>query len=184
MVNKCVVATCHNSKESTADAELHTFHFPSEVKRPDLHDDWVRFVNRCNGWNPSSSSVICHHHFDEKYLIKGTKWMLRWKMQPAPTIYPEKLQKTPSVLPTQRTHRKPPTERIFQEDELGKFMDADKISSFEDLDESRAPPGFQYRRCEDHVVYYRMVYDPFPTVKETIHVDENLHVKLQYKGNH
>ena len=122
MLNKCVVATCHNSKESTADAELHTFHFPSEVKRPDLHDDWVRFVNRCNGWNPSSSSVICHHHFDEKYLIKGTKWMLRWMMQPAPTIYPEKLQKTPSVLPTQRTHRKPPTERIFQEDECGKFI--------------------------------------------------------------
>ena len=108
--------------------------------------------------------------------------MLRWNMQPAPTIY-SRLPRYCQLSALIENHQ-PPTERIFQEDELAKFMEADKISSFDDLDESRAPPGFQYRRCEDHVVYYRMVYDPFPTVKETIHVDENLHVKLQYKGNH
>ena len=185
MVNKCVVATCPNSKESSKDPERHLFHFPSKVTRPDLHDDWVRFANRCNGWNPSPSSVICDLHFEEKYITKGNqRWLMRWTAQPVPTIYPEKLQNTPSILPTPRTKRKPPTERIYQQDELPNFLASDKISSLDDVDESRAPPGFAYRRADDHVIYYRLLFDPFPTVYEAIYVDENLHVKLQYKGKY
>ena len=182
MVNKCVLATCPNSKVSNAEEDLHVFHFPSEVKRPDLYDDWVRFVNRCNGWNPSSSSVICHLHFEDMYINKGKRWSLRWNMMPVPNIYPEKLKNTPSILPTPQTKRKAPTERVFQEDELSKFMERDTISCLDDLTESRAPPGFAYRRADDHVVYYRLIFDPYPTVHEAICIDENLHVKLQYKG--
>ena len=174
--DKCVLACCPNNKESTFTDERHTFGFPSEVKRPDLYDDWIRFVNRSNGWNPSPSSVLCHLHFEDKYIKKGKRWTLNWKMQPVPSIYPEELRNTPSVLPTPRTKRKAPTERVYQEDELAKFLEKDKISSFEELDESRAPPGFAFRRGDDHVVYYRLIFDPFPTIHEAIHVDENLHV--------
>ena len=108
--------------------EWHTFGFPSEVKRPDLYDDWVRFVNRSNGWNPSPSSVSCHLHFEDKFIKKGKRWTLNWKMQPVPSIYPEELRNTPSVLPTPLTKRKAPTERVYQEDELAKFLEKDKIS--------------------------------------------------------
>ena len=111
--DKCVLACCPNNKESTFTDDRHAFKFPSEAKRPDLYDDWIRFVNRANGWNPSASSVLCHLHFEEKFIKKGKRWTMNWNMQPVPTIYPEKLRNTPSILPTPRTKRKAPTERVY-----------------------------------------------------------------------
>ena len=33
-----------------------------------------------------------------------------------------------------------------------------------------------------YVVYYRLKFEPMPTVYEAIHIGADVHVKLQYKG--
>ena len=53
-------------------------------------------------------------------------------------------------------------------------------------DESCAPFGFEFKRFDDHVVYFRIEFNKnfVPGVKESIVVDKDLHVKLFYEGSH
>ncbi|MEO0684954.1 MAG: hypothetical protein AAFY76_07890, partial [Cyanobacteria bacterium J06649_11] len=106
-------------------------------------------------------------------------------MDPVPTLHSDKLVATPSVLPTTQTTREPPRERIFQLDQLESFQEQDKIQSVDELNQSHSPPGFGFRKFENSVVYYRLHFDEssqFPSVLESIRIDSDLHVQLQYNG--
>ena len=55
----------------------------------DIRNRWIKFVNR-KDWEPSSSSVVCSKHFEDKYLKKGEqgkRFRLKKKLKPIPTIY-------------------------------------------------------------------------------------------------
>ena len=113
------------------------------------------------------------------------KCTLKWKMKPLPSVYPCELLQSPSSLPTPQTLRNPPRQRFFQEDELDTFLENDTISTLHDLNETSAPPEFQFKRFEDNVLYYNIVFDEqtqVPSTLESIKVDKELHVQLQSNG--
>jgi len=92
---------------------------------------------------------------------------------------------TPSVFPTETSTREPPRKRIFQDDQLDSFKRKDIVKSIDDLDHCSSPPGFEFRRFENSVLYYRIHFDEtsdFPTILESIRVNEQLNVQLQYNG--
>ena len=74
MVNKCVVYGCNFGYITDTDTNI----VPSIrflFKKADLLKKWCKFVNRFN-WTPSTNSVICVNHFDEKYVINGKRKIL------------------------------------------------------------------------------------------------------------
>ena len=82
--------------------------------------------------------------------------------------------------------RKPPTTRNFKEDELPKFLrEVDPlIKSVFEL-EKHTPEGFTCRRTDDCLLFYRLECDEkthFPKLLESIKVEKELHVQLQYNG--
>ena len=181
MVNKCVVFGCKSGY--TAKGGISSFRFP--FRKPDLLNKWVQFVNRAN-WSPSSNSVICSKHFDEKFLCVGIRTKLKWKANPIPTKHTSSALKQPSSLKTPAAPRKPPTQRIFQQDELENFSKEDSIENFNDLSEKHAPPGNQFHKTEQFVVYYNLSFNSvsgFPEVLEAIKINLDLHVELQYRSN-
>lgn len=181
MVNKCSAPECRTGYASV-NTQLATFHFP--LKKIELNRQWIRFVNRTD-WEPTKNSVLCELHFEDKLKKRGKKCNLRWAMSPVPTINSAELSKTPSVLPSPQTSREPPRKRIFQEDELDRFRNQDSVKSIADLNEIVSPPGFQFRRFENSVMFYRLEFNEqtqFPTVLESIRVHKDLHVQLQYNG--
>ena len=180
MVNKCAAPKCTSGYTSNK-KKLARFYFP--LKNPELNEKWVRFVNR-KDWEPTKHTVLCKLHFEEKYLRRRQKCTLEWVMNPVPTIHSPDLLSTPSSLPTKQTSRNPPRKRTFQEDELSEFKKKDTIT-FNDLDSSTAPVGFQYNKFDICVLYFNLVYDDesrFPKILESIKIDNDLHVQLQYHG--
>ena len=89
MVNKCAVYGCESGytakkKKKTEDGSnkrpvVAAFRFP--LKKSELLVRWVKFINRSE-WNPSEHSVICERHFEEKFINRGDKCNLKWKMDP------------------------------------------------------------------------------------------------------
>ena len=70
-------------------------------------------------------------------------------------------------------------------DELPTFQQRDIIRTFIDLNESIAPAGFQFKKSDNCVLYFHLVFDDeskFPKILESIKVDYDLHVHLQYNG--
>ena len=165
---------------------LATFHFP--FKDGELNKNWVRFVNRVD-WTPTKHSVLCELHFDEKYIIRGDKCNLKWAIKPIPTIHSKELLYNGPLtsLPAPQTLRKSPRKRTHHQDQLKFFKKTDKIRALGDLDESKVPAGFEFRRFDDHILIYKLVFDEhtnFANVLESIKVDTNLHVQLQYNRVH
>ena len=205
MLNRCVAVGCQSGyiekKSEIADAsegsssqELNlkenvpSFHFPSEETHSELRKVWVKFVNRpSSNWKPSKSSVICTKHFEERFIIYGKRRKtLNMKSNPVPSIHSEKVCKRPSTIPTPVIHRKVPKKRDFSIDEMQDFKENDTIFSFEELNEKHSPPGFQFRKTDDCVLYYNLQFDEktsFPKVLGCIRVDKELHVQLQFSGN-
>ena len=182
MVNKCAAPNCTSGYYSNENKQTAKFHFP--LTKDNLNKEWIRFVNR-KDWNPTKHSVLCEHHFEEKFITRGEKCTLKWALNPAPSIYPPELLKSPSSLPTKQTHRKPPSKRILQEDELTKFQETDGIKCLQNFNKDTAPAGFQFKRLENNVLFYNIEFDEetkFPTILESIKVDEELYVQLQYYG--
>ena len=59
------------------------------------------------------------------------------------------------------------------------FKENDTIFSFEELNEKHSPPGFQFRKTDDCVLYYNLQFDEkmlFPKVLECT-------TMLQFSGN-
>ena len=183
MVNKCSALKCQTGYSSDDNKKLSSFHFPL-TKDEELNQKWIRFVNR-KDWIPSKNSVLCELHFEEKFFSKGKRTTLNWSMKPVPSIHSVELSRTPSVLPTDQTHREPPRKRIFQEDQLNSFQKQDQILSINDFNALHCPPEFEFRRFENSVIFYRLKFNEvsqFPTVLELIRIDDDLHVQLQYNG--
>jgi len=129
MVNKCAVFGCkrgYESKEKHDD--YHAFYFPTGENKSHLLTAWEKFVAR-KDWNHTKNSVICEFHFEEKFILKGKRWTLKWKDDPVPTIFTEGMKQAPlSVQPTAvAPPRKPPLKRNYQEDEYQNFLQQDVI---------------------------------------------------------
>ena len=184
MVNKCVVFGCTSGYLSNADKKIPAFTFPHG--KPELLEKWTKFVNRVN-WTPSKNSVICMKHFEEEFILKGLRKTLNWSLNPLPTIHSDIVKNKQSLIPTIDSIRKPPKRRKMQEDELPNFISMDTIKNFEDLEEVKCcPSGFHFKKTDEYVFIYRIHFDAethFPTIKECIRVDKNLHVQLQCDGN-
>ena len=92
----------------------------------------------------------------------------------------------PSILPTQTDFRKPPKQRRIEKDELQGFLSTDTITNFTQLTAKPCPSGFEFKKHEDYILIYRIGFDietHFPSIKECIRIDQNLHVQLQCNGN-
>ena len=59
----------------------------------------------------------------------------------------------------------------------------DTIRTFQNLNESIASAGFQFKELNNCELYFHLVSDDetkFPKILESIKVDDDLHVQLQY----
>ena len=182
----CLAFGC-KTNYATCKEKVSVFSFPDPEEKPDLYRKWVEFVNRPSSWKPGKNAVLCAHHFDESYIkIGNVRSRLRWELHPVPTIHTEGALKRPSVVKTPVIPRKAPKVRNYQEDELETFLYSDKISAFEDLNEGHSPPGYQFKKTNDHVVYYKLEFDrdtSFPKIVGSIRIDKSMHVQLQCNGN-
>jgi hypothetical protein len=185
MPDKCCVVGCRTNYAGGPKKSV--FYFPSEEE---IRKRWIRFVNRSN-WIPSKHSVICVAHFEAKFVLPHKKKViLKWDLQPVPSIYiteESTIQPPPpSVLlssVTTTTTRKPPTKRNIQEDEINEFLKEDLCNSVNDFDEKHCPSGFSFHKLGDSVVYYRLVFESGITrVKESISISNDLKVVLSYEG--
>ena len=92
-----------------------------------------------------------------------------------PTEDSKDLLKMPSsLLPTNKTTRKSPRERLISNDQMDTFHEKDTITSLAELNEKYAPHGFQFKKSNDHALFYNLVFDEetkFPKILESIQVD-------------
>ena len=148
------------------------FHFP--LKNFELNRLWIRFVNR-KEWKPTNHSFLCEVHFEEKYIVRVGTSNLKWSMNPIPTKHSRELLKMlSSLLPTGKTTRKPPRERFIFNDQMDTFRETDTITSLADLNETTALDGFQFKKSNDHALFYNLVFDKetkFPRILQWIKVD-------------
>ena len=183
MVNKCAAHPCKTGYKNSGTESLSTFHFPLQDEA--LNEKWVRFVNRA-GWIPSKHSVLCELHFDDNLINRSGKSNLKWVQKPVPTKFPPALAATPSVLPTPRSTRRSPLKRVYQPDEFESFRDKDKITCLDDIINSDVLSNFERKSGDDFMLFYNLVFDhntQFPKILESIRVDSDLHVQLQYNGS-
>ena len=187
MPNKCCAFSCSTNYDSIkSDAKVSVFEFPKDDETLPI---WIKFVNRVD-WKPTKYSVLCEKHFDERFIIRGKKrTKLKYNLRPIPTIHAPDALKTPSCLATTSEPRKTPKQRAFQKDELSDFLATDIIKDFSSLDDIKLQsilPGFQIKRNDDSIVCFRINFDihtKFPAIYETIKIDKDLHIQLQYNGN-
>ena len=53
------------------------------------------------------------------------------------------------------------------------------------MNKTTAPDGVQFKKSNDHALFYNLVFDKetkVPKILESIKVDSDLHVQLQYNG--
>ena len=94
-----------------------------------------------------------------------------------------------SLAPVPSESRKTPTIRIFQPDELQTYKSKFEIKSFLDVVEfikhSEEYKDFHFDVSNNNITTYRIVIcSGIATVKECIHIDDNLNFKLSYEGCH
>ena len=94
MVNKCAVFGCKRGYESEEPQheDYHAFYFPLDERKSHLLPALEKFVCR-DGWKPSTNSVICEFHFEDRLIRKGKRWTLKWKLNPMPTMLTKNWQK-------------------------------------------------------------------------------------------
>ena len=91
---------------------------------------------------------------------------------------PQSVQPAPAAPP-----RKSPAKRTYQEDEINAFLSQDIIGDFSELNSTHAPPGFQYTKSDNSIVFFNLTYvDGFPVIFESIEVDQSPHIQLQFSG--
>ena len=82
---------------------------------------------------------------------------------------------------TSKTTQKPPRQRLISNDQMDTFHERDTITSLADLNETTAPDGFQFKKSNNHTLFYNLVYDKetkFPKTLESIKADSDLYVQL------
>ena len=172
---------CTSGYASNEKKQIAKFYFP--LKNAELNKQWIRFVNR-KDWLATKHSMLCELHFEEKYLRRGEKCTLQLPMNLVPIVYHQKHLSKPSSLPTQQTIRSIPR-KIYFPDELSTFQRREIRRTFQDLNESIAPADFQFKELDNRVLYFHLIFDDetkFPKILESIKVDDDLHVQLQYNS--
>ena len=139
------------------------------------------------GANETLWRDLCELRIDEKYIIRGEKCNLKWSLIPILTNHAKELLQLPqSILPTQQSSWKPLKEwSSVIPDELNCFQKSGTVKTLNDLKETTTPTGFQFKRSDDHALFYNLEFDEktkFPKILQSIKVDSNLHVQLQYNG--
>ena len=189
MFNKCSVFGCFTNFQGHDAGTV--FGLPNNE---DLKSRWLKFINRSD-LDPTSSFIfVCEKHFENKYFNKNNPQRIRLikKLNPVPTIYPEKISAiTPSLLPNISQPRKPPTQRIYQPDEINsdsyKKLQINDFSSVNAYLLKYLSDDCCCSMYDDHVciVFFKMVKNDrsIPEVTECIRVDHELHVQLFYKGS-
>ena len=203
MVNNCVMGCAsqqslsdekpkeeendEKQKVDNGNSSIRNFHF-SLKRNQHLLPYWEKFVNRGADWKATPNTVLCSRHFESKFIISNERCAtLDWKADPIPTKYVNELyKKHPSMMPAPVKMRKPPAKRNLQEDQMPIFLKKVDpiITDVFDL-ENHTPEGFSFRKAIDFVVFYRLEFDEngFPKICESIKVDKELHVQLQYNGD-
>ena len=158
----------NNSEAPHSSKNVRTFRFPIK-KHVHLLPRWERFVNRGASWSASQNTVLCERHFDPKFIkVSKQRAHLDWKSDPVPTLYNnETYSKYPSLLPTERSSRKPPTKRNYQDDELPKYREMDPVIHNVFELESHCPKEFTCRRVDQSLLSYSLEIDTktqFPKV--------------------
>ena len=64
-----------------------------------------------------------------------------------------------SLLPTSRTTPKPPRERLITNDQIETFCERGNITSLANLNETTALDGFQFKKSQNHALFYNLVFD-------------------------
>ena len=181
MPNKCCVTGCYTNFNEGPKKTV--FKFPGD---PALSKKCLEFVNRI-GFENSQYSVICIDHFEEKFIFKHeTKMTLNYSMRPIPTIHPSFIPSSLAPIPSES--RKVPKLRIYQPDELQSFKSKFEIGSFGEvvryIKTSKEYNNFQVDVSDNSVTAYRVeISFGIASVKECIHVDSNLNIKLRYEGS-
>ena len=68
---------------------------------------------------------------------------------------------------------------------MSAFQQNDVIWNFQDLNKSIAPAGFQFKKLDNCVLYFHLVFNDetkFAKILESMKVDDDLHMQLQYNG--
>ena len=104
-------------------------------------------------WSPTSQSVICIDHFDEKFIKRGKKCKLLWQLHPVPTIHNDS-KSNPSLLRTPTISRKSPRKRKIGVDELVLFQAADKIVDIGAILEQNSPENCTIKNFSFHLKIY------------------------------
>ena len=136
---------------------------------------WIYFVNR-KEWAPTSNSVIYVEHFESKYLEYGKKHTLKWELHAIPTIHTDSIP---------RPSRRSPRKRKRDIDQLKEFQEKYKVESFELFNQDHAPNEFNFKRLQESVQYYRLIFNSktgFRGVYECISTDKELYLKLTFRG--
>ena len=112
---------------------------------------------------------------------------MKWSLIPILTNHAKELLQFPqSMLPTQQTSRKPPKKRSSViPAELDCLQKSDTVKTLDHLNKTLMPAGFQFKRLDDHALFYNLVFDEetkFLKILQSIKVDSDLHVQLQYNG--
>ena len=96
-------------------------------------------------------------------------------INPVSTLYPQKLSSKLPSLPKQQTPRSPPRKISFP-DKLSTFQQRDIIGTFQDLNETIAPAGFLFKKLDNCVLHFHLVFDDetkFPKILESIKADDD-----------
>ena len=117
MPNKCSAVGCFSKYYST-DENISAFKFPFD--KPELCQEWIKFASR-KDWYPGDHDVLCIKHFEDRFIRRGKRNTLLWKLEPVPKIHSDEALIYPSTLYTPYLKRKAPFQRIFQPDELPVF---------------------------------------------------------------
>ena len=137
-------------------------------------------------WSPTSNSVICANHFDQKFILHGKRKKLNWKLNPVPSIYPESVLSKSSFLPTLIGFRKSSKPHIYQPDQVNSFVEKDEIHNIEDIKEKHCLSSYTWNKTKDFIFLYVLLFDDcssFPTICEAIKIDNSLPVEFQYCNN-
>ena len=172
---------------------VNVLHLSAKQAIPPLQENCLLFISlrKMRSWTKNgivlSIGVIGFLQNTQFYAscISKIFTKLNWSRKRVPTIHSAELIDTPSGPPTTQTFRQRPRKKIFQEDQLDSFRIHDKINSLGDLNQSHYPPGFEVRQFEGCVIFHRLKFDivsQVATIIESIRIDKDLHVQLQYNG--
>ena len=186
MVYKCCVVDYRSNYAGEERATV--FSFP---KQESLRKIWIKFVNR-KDLEPTPSSFICIKHFEGKYYRKGKndkRYRLTKILKPVSTIFNPNIQtsecsSSSHIISPVTVTRRSPRKHIYQDGQYQSFMNYDLINKLSDIEESISPVGFLFKKNNDYFTFYKIEFSEkrASEVTECIKIDEELHVKLFFKG--